>query len=50
MFITFSMQGKRLKFDARSMMKENGTFTFRDQVHDKYVLESDQWRRCMDPL
>jgi len=33
-FITFSMQGKRLKFDARSMMKKNGTFTFRDQVHD----------------
>ena len=31
---TFSMQGERLKFDARSLIKNNGAFTFRDQVHD----------------
>ncbi|MBT4871388.1 MAG: sterol desaturase family protein [Marinovum sp.] len=31
---TFSMQGERFKFDTRSMIKNNGTFTFRDQVHD----------------
>lgn len=31
---TFSMQGERLKFDARSLIKNNGNFTFRDQVHD----------------
>ena len=31
---TFSIQGAKLKFDAREMMKDNGTFTFRDQVHD----------------
>ena len=31
---TFSMQGERLKYDARPMMKNNGNFTFRDQVKD----------------
>lgn len=31
---TFSAQGNKLKYDARNMMKNNGTFTFRDQVHD----------------
>jgi len=31
---TFSMQGERLKYDARPMMKNNGSFTFRDQVKD----------------
>lgn len=31
---TFSMQGERLKYDLRPMMKDNGTFTFRDQVKD----------------
>lgn len=31
---TFSKQGDQLKFDARPMMKNNGTFDFRDQVRD----------------
>jgi lathosterol oxidase len=31
---TFSMQGERLKFDARSFIKNNGSFTFRNQVYD----------------
>jgi Delta7-sterol 5-desaturase len=31
---TFSVQGDRLKYDARPMMKDNGSFTFRDQVKD----------------
>ena len=31
---TLSAQGERLKYDARPMMKNNGTFTFRDQVRD----------------
>ena len=31
---TFSMQGEQLKYDARPMMKNNGSFTFRDQVKD----------------
>jgi Delta7-sterol 5-desaturase len=31
---TYTLQGERLKFDARPMMKNNGSFTFRDQVRD----------------
>ena len=31
---TFTAQGRKLKFDARAMVKKNGTFTFRDQVRD----------------
>lgn len=31
---TFSLQGEKLKYDARPMMTNNGTFTFRDQVRD----------------
>ena len=31
---TFSMQGDRLKFDARPLTRDNGAFTFRDQVRD----------------
>jgi lathosterol oxidase len=31
---TFSKQGDQLKYDARPMMKNNGTFDFRDQVRD----------------
>jgi Delta7-sterol 5-desaturase len=31
---TFTLQGDRLKYDARPLMKDNGTFTFRDQVRD----------------
>ncbi len=31
---TFTKQGKQMKYDARPMMKNNGSFTFRDQVRD----------------
>jgi lathosterol oxidase len=31
---TFTLQGDRLKFDARPLMRDNGSFTFRDQVKD----------------
>lgn len=31
---TFSKQGKRLKFDARPLARDNGTYTFRDQIRD----------------
>lgn len=31
---TFTMQGDRLKYDARPMMRDNGNFSFRDQVKD----------------
>jgi sterol desaturase/sphingolipid hydroxylase (fatty acid hydroxylase superfamily) len=31
---TFTMQGDRLKYDARPLMRDNGSFTFRDQVKD----------------
>jgi lathosterol oxidase len=31
---SFSKQGKVLKFDARSMARDNGTYSFRDQVLD----------------
>lgn len=31
---TFRRQGQKLKYDAREMMVNNGTFTFRNQVHD----------------
>ena len=33
-FYTFSGQGRRLKFEARDLMKDNGTYTFRNQVQD----------------
>ncbi len=33
-FYSFSAQGKRLKFDARDLMRNNGTYTFRNQVWD----------------
>lgn len=33
-FYTFTAQGKKLKFDAREMAKNNGTYTFRNQVWD----------------
>jgi lathosterol oxidase len=32
--VTFGAQGKKLKFDGRDMIKNNGTFTFKNQVHD----------------
>jgi sterol desaturase/sphingolipid hydroxylase (fatty acid hydroxylase superfamily) len=32
--VTFGAQGKKLKFDARDMIKNNRTFTFKNQVHD----------------
>jgi Delta7-sterol 5-desaturase len=31
---TFTLQGDRLKYDARPLMKDNGSFTFRNQVKD----------------
>ena len=31
---TFTLQGDRLKYDARPLMRDNGSFTFRDQVKD----------------
>lgn len=33
-FYSFSAQGKRLKFDGRNLMRNNGTYTFRNQVWD----------------
>tara|TARA_B100001094_G_scaffold38723_1_gene33119 strand:+ start:3460 stop:4449 length:990 start_codon:yes stop_codon:yes gene_type:complete len=33
-FITFTKQGKAQKFDPRDQVKNNGSFTFRNQVHD----------------
>lgn len=33
-FYTFKKQGMELRFDAREMVKNNGVFTFRDQVLD----------------
>ena len=33
-FITFTRQGKAKKFDPRDQVKNNGSFTFRNQVHD----------------
>ncbi|MFV2034038.1 MAG: sterol desaturase family protein, partial [Halocynthiibacter sp.] len=30
----FKGQGNRLKFDAREQARDNGAFTFRNQVHD----------------
>ena len=33
-FFTLSAQGKKLKFDGRDMLRDNGVFTFRNQVHD----------------
>jgi len=33
-FFTLNGQGKKLKFDGRAMMKDNGVYTFRDQVKD----------------
>ncbi len=33
-FYTFTAQGKKLKFDARDLAKDNGTYTFRNQVRD----------------
>lgn len=32
--VTFSRQGKKLKFDARDQARNNGTYTFRNQVLD----------------
>lgn len=31
---TFTLQGDRLKYDARPLMRDNGSFAFRDQVKD----------------
>ncbi|MDP3262013.1 MAG: sterol desaturase family protein [Tabrizicola sp.] len=31
---TFTLQGDRLKYDARPLMRDNGSFAFRDQVLD----------------
>lgn len=33
-FYTFTAQGKKLKFDARDLARNNGTYTFRNQVLD----------------
>ena len=33
-FYSFTAQGKKLKFDARELAKNNGTYTFRNQVLD----------------
>lgn len=33
-FITFTAQGKNLKFDARDQNRKNGIFTFRNQIWD----------------
>lgn len=33
-FYSFTAQGKKLKFDARALAKNNGTYTFRNQVLD----------------
>lgn len=33
-FYSFTAQGKKLKFDAREMAKNNGAYTFRNQVYD----------------
>ena len=33
-FYSFTVQGRALKFDARDLAKNNGTYTFRNQVHD----------------
>ena len=32
--VTIGLQGKKLKFDGRDMIKNNRTFTFKNQVHD----------------
>ncbi len=36
-FYTYSAQGKTLKFDARDLARDNGTYTFRNQVLDNMV-------------
>lgn len=33
-FYTFTAQGRKLKFDARDLARNNGTYTFRNQVLD----------------
>ena len=33
-FYSFSRQGKKLKFDPRELARDNGKYTFRNQVHD----------------
>lgn len=33
-FYSFTVQGKKLKFDARDLARNNGTYTFRNQVLD----------------
>ena len=33
-FYSFTAQGRKLKFDARELAKNNGTYTFRNQIWD----------------